>query len=86
MVDSMSTLSSLELTRNPFDSSQEERVNCPGFSPSMFYKQETPASQKVRKNMLEFFRVYYIDYNRILFAYNLYCFRSYLIIAEDESL
>lgn len=47
MVDSMSTLSSLELTRNPFDNSQEERINCPGFSPSMFCNQETPASQKV---------------------------------------
>ncbi|CAH3015539.1 unnamed protein product [Porites evermanni] len=46
MVDSMCTLSSLEVTRNPFDSNQEERVNCPGFSPSMFRKQETPASQK----------------------------------------
>ena len=53
MVDSMSTLSSLELTRNPFDSNREERINCPGFSPSMFCKQETPASQKVSK-MFEF--------------------------------
>ena len=50
MVDSVSTLSSLELTRNPFDSSQE-RVNCPGFSPSMFRKQETPSSQKVNQNL-----------------------------------
>ena len=53
MVDSMSTLSSLELTRNPFDSSQE-RVNCPGFSPSMFRKQETPSSQKVNQNLDRF--------------------------------
>lgn len=51
MVDSMSTSSSLELTRNPFDDGQEERVNCPGFSPSMFIKQETPASQKVSKTV-----------------------------------
>lgn len=51
MVDSVSTLSSFELTRNPFDSSLEERVNCPGFSPSMFNKQETPASQKVNQNI-----------------------------------
>lgn len=51
MVDTMSTYSSLELTRNPFDNSQEERVNCPGFSPSMFCKQETPASQKVSKTL-----------------------------------
>lgn len=48
MVDSMSTWSSLEITRNPFDSELEERTNCPGFSPSMFCNQETPASQKVR--------------------------------------
>lgn len=47
----MSTLSSLEVTRNPFDSNQEERLNCPGFSPSMFRKQETPASQKVSINL-----------------------------------
>ncbi|KAK2566458.1 hypothetical protein P5673_009978 [Acropora cervicornis] len=46
MVESVSTLSSFDLTRNPFDSSLEERVNCPGFSLSMFSKQETPASQK----------------------------------------
>ena len=51
MVDSMSTLSSLEVTRNPFDSNLEERLNCPGFSPSMFRKQETPASQKVSINL-----------------------------------
>lgn len=69
MVDSISTLSSLELTRNPFDSSQEERVNCPRFSPSMFCKEETPASQKVSKNMLEFNRLYYIDCNRIYYSH-----------------
>ena len=51
MVESVSTLSSFDLTRNPFDSSLEERVNCPGFSPSMFSKQETPASQKVNQNI-----------------------------------
>ena len=48
MVDSMSTWSSLEITRNPFDSGREERTNCPGFSPSMFCEQETPGSQKVQ--------------------------------------
>lgn len=50
MVDSMSTWSSLEITRNPFDSGREERTNCPGFSPSMFREQETPGSQKVQSS------------------------------------
>ena len=42
-------MSSLDITKNPFEST-EERLNFPGFSPSMFVKQETPASQKVRSN------------------------------------
>lgn len=53
MVDSMSSWSSLEITRNPFDNGREERTNCPGFSPSMFCHQETPESQKVRKFVLD---------------------------------
>ena len=47
MVDSMSSLSCSEITRNPFDSGIEDRTNCPDFSPSMFSIQETPGSQKV---------------------------------------
>ena len=49
MVDSMSTWSSFEITRNPFDSSREERTNCPGFSPSMFCNQETPEQPEGKK-------------------------------------
>ena len=64
MVDSMSTLSSFEITRNPFDSGREERTNCPGFSPSMFCNQETPASQKVR--CLRYNSMSYLDRKCIL--------------------
>ena len=43
---SVSSLSSLDITRNPFESTQD-RLNFPGYSPSMFTKQDTPASERV---------------------------------------
>ncbi|PFX16855.1 Protein aurora borealis [Stylophora pistillata] len=54
MVDSMSSLSCSEITRNPFDSGIENRTNCPDFSPSMFSIQETPGSQKNPADIEEF--------------------------------
>ena len=44
------SISSLEMTRNPFDSDIEEKSNYPGFSPSMFVDQRTPVNN--RKVML----------------------------------
>ncbi|EDO37842.1 predicted protein [Nematostella vectensis] len=47
MTDSMSySFSSLEVTRNPFESDHEDRLHFPGFSPSMFTTPRTPISEK----------------------------------------
>ena len=48
-----SAISRLELTKNPFDSGMEDRLNLPALSsPSIFTKQETPGSQKVKERLL----------------------------------
>ena len=47
-LDECSLISKLEITKNPFDSEMDERLNLPALSsPSIFTKQETPGSQKV---------------------------------------
>ncbi|KAK3727494.1 hypothetical protein QZH41_018361, partial [Actinostola sp. cb2023] len=43
------SISSLEMTRNPFDSDIEEKSNYPGFSPSMFVDQRTPVNNRKAK-------------------------------------
>ena len=49
-LDDCSAISSLNLTKNPFDSGTDARLNMPALSasPSIFLKTDTPGSQKVR--------------------------------------
>ncbi|XP_031573143.1 protein aurora borealis-like [Actinia tenebrosa] len=53
MSDSQTSLSSMEITRNPFDSDLEGKLNFPGFSPSMFTAPKTPETP-VNKKKKEF--------------------------------
>ena len=49
-LDDCSAISTLNVTKNPFDSAQDGRLNLPALSasPSIFLQQDTPGSQKVR--------------------------------------
>ena len=48
-LDDCSAISTLNLTRNPFDSATDGRLNLPALSesPSIFLQTNTPGSQKV---------------------------------------
>lgn len=49
MSESQDSLSSMEKTRNPFDSDLEGKRNFPGFSPSMFNAPKTPETPVNKK-------------------------------------
>ncbi|KXJ25016.1 hypothetical protein AC249_AIPGENE29216 [Exaiptasia diaphana] len=46
MSESQVSISSFEVTKNPFESDIEEKLNYPGFSPSMFVTQKTPVNNR----------------------------------------
>ena len=48
-LDDCSAISALNLTKNPFDSATDGRLNVPALSasPSIFLQADTPGSQKV---------------------------------------
>jgi hypothetical protein len=47
MSESQSSILLMEMTKNPFESDIEDRLNFPGFSPSMFTTPRTPVNRKV---------------------------------------
>lgn len=49
MSDSQGSVSSMEMTKNPFDSDLECKLNFPGFSPSMFTAPKTPETPVNKK-------------------------------------